>query len=239
MKKILDDFIYESKPTGYDMKKLSSLNLIDNDNNLTEQYINITSTYKYLFELVLKQSLNLKSYDDALVNSNLEFTKVDDDKMDIYQYYSNMGLNYIYLRNNIYIENLTEEERKFILDKYNSNNLEVDNNVVQFINNTCIKAIRNPKSDIYIPTYEFYHITNNMNYSVLNTDIVLGVRYDEFYNDKLSDDEWDNMYMKREQFLSNLVNKMNNDLNNKNIRVLRYGEYSVLPRKKNDNTKVK
>ena len=235
MKKITQEFINDSIPAEYDKTLLKKLNLLDDNYNINENYIAISSTYKCLLEKMLVQELQLKRFDNALKNSGLNFKKVDDNNMDIYQYYSNMNLDYIYLRNNIYIENLTDEERQFIIKKYNSNNFELDNETTNFINSTYTKVIKSPNSDAYIPTYVIYHVSPNPKFSVLNTQLILGVRYSEFYNEGLDDDMWNEMYMKREKFIYDLINNMNNSLKDKNIIVLRYTEYAIKEKKTTNN----
>ena len=239
IKKITQDFIDDAIPNRYDQTLLKKLNLLDDNNDINKNYIIIASTYKYLLEKMLVKELNLKQYDDTLKSSNLNFKQVDEKNMDIYQYYSNMNLEYIYLRNNIYIENLTNEERQVILNKYNSNNLELDDATLNFINNTYVKVIMSPHSDAYIPTYEIYHVSPNPKFSVVNTQLILGVRYDEFYNKGLDDDTWNEMYMQREKFIYDLINDMNSNLQNKNITVLRYTEYAVKVKKNDNVTKSK
>lgn len=67
-----------------------------------------------------------------------------------------------------------------------------------------------------------------------NDAIVIGMRYDEFYENGLSDSEWDKLHDKQLLYLYSLLNKMNVQLANNSdipISVLKYNEFSVRARK--------
>ncbi len=227
MKIVTQEYFDNTIPYIYNIDKLKKTNAIDKNGNFNDNYIKILSMYKLLLEKMIKQEFNLKKYDDKLKNSPLDFKPIDKDNMDTYQYYSDMGLDYIYLRNTIDVSNLNTEEIKFITDKYNNNDFNIDEKTAKFINNTYIKVIRRADSDPYMKTYVCYHPDSNPNYSLEDSCIVLGIRYDEFYKD--SDNEWtQDKYIEKEKYLYELINRINKDLYNKNVVMLRYNNYNVI-----------
>jgi len=131
-----------------------------------------------------------------------------------------MNLKYIYLRNNIYVENFTEDEIKFLLDKYNSGNFDLDSSTIMFVANTYKKAVEDSFCVPFLQTNIIYHPANNFNYSVSSDAIVLGIRYDEFAG---SDKE----YVEKERFIHSLISNLNKELKKHNTVILKYGEYSI------------
>jgi len=219
MKLINDDFIKDSIPFRYNKQKLEKMNLII-DGQFTDVYFKIYSTYKFLLEKLLLNKITLRYYDDKLKYSKYSFAEVSEESMDVYQFFSNMNLKYIYLRNNIYVENFNENEIKFIFDKFNTGNFVLDNETVNFINSTYKKVIKDSYCDPFIQTNLIYHPSNNFNYSVPSDTLVFGIRYDEFAGN-------DEKYEERERYIYTLITSLNKELKTHNAIILKYGEYSV------------
>ena len=85
----------------------------------SRRYFNLTNKYKRLLECSLIKCLPLEQIDSNMEKSDLGFVPVETPAMDFYQATSGMGLNYIYLRNNIYIEKLSEKDL-VLLESLNS-----------------------------------------------------------------------------------------------------------------------
>ena len=162
MKLINENFVKDSIPFRYNRQKLERIGLIQQD-QFSDEYFKIYSTYKFLLEKWILSVMPLRYYEDKIKFSKYSFDFVSEDSMDVYQYYSNMNLNYIYLRNNIYVENFDEKEIKYILDKCDSNNLVLDNNTIEFLNRTYKKAISDSFCDPFLQTNIIYHPSNNFN----------------------------------------------------------------------------
>ena len=219
MKLINENFVKDSIPFRYNRQKLERIGLIQQD-QFSDEYFKIYSTYKFLLEKWILSVMPLRYYEDKIKFSKYSFDFVSEDSMDVYQYYSNMNLNYIYLRNNIYVENFDEKEIKYILDKCDSNNLVLDNNTIEFLNRTYKKAISDSFCDPFLQTNIIYHPSNNFNYSLASDTIVLGLRYDEFSGEEEE-------YAEKEKYVYNLMSNLNKELKQHNAVILKYGEYSV------------
>ena len=84
------------------------------DNTNQENYLRLYEIYSNLLIQYFIKYYNLKEFDDVLSKDKRNFEKVSTYDMDIYQYLSSEYLNYIYLRNNIYIERLSNEELLYL-----------------------------------------------------------------------------------------------------------------------------
>ena len=76
---------------------------------------------------------------------------------------------------------------------------------------------------------------NSSKFFADNNAIIIGVRYDEFAENKLNDDEWDELHQQQVEFLESLITRMNKNLNSNSavpIEILEYSEFSIIPRKK-------
>ena len=68
-------------------------------------FINMYFIYRKLFTEYMIELLDLKKYDDEIKASIYKFLPISKDNADFYQAFSDKFLNYIYIRNNIFIEN--------------------------------------------------------------------------------------------------------------------------------------
>ena len=199
------------------------------DNNMKETYLEIYSIYRKLFSEYIIDKLQIKNYDFELMNSNLNFVKVIEKDMDIYQNFNKEILNYFYIRNNLYIERLTPSERKILYTKFLSGDYSLDENTKVIIENSykriIFEDIHKDGSNCYINMGP-----DNSDYYVPNQSIVIGFRYDEFNLNNLSDEQWDNLHDKQLLYLSEFLLKMSKEISSKvniPIQVIKYNEYSV------------
>ena len=66
---------------------------------------------------------------------------------------------------------------------------------------------------------------NSQCYSCVNDSIVIGLKYDEYNLNNLSDEEWDELHDKQYDFIDFVVNKMSKELNgncDNKLKILRY-----------------
>ena len=179
--------------------------------------------YRQLIEY-LNGKLELTKYDLNLSNSKNNFIPVPEDKMDIYQRLSSSLLKYLYLRNNIYIEKLSNEEilqlRNFMQQQVTISDRELYN----FIESTYQKVISETKE------------VTTMNYGPENPDffaesnsIIIGLRTDDFADsDKI--ENWSELHDKREFELDFFLNYLKSEFNGKlpiPVSVIRYNDFSV------------
>lgn len=224
--KIIDEKNFDTR-----FPKLNEV-LFNNMNfNNKKTYLEIYSIYRKLFSDYIVDKLHLKNYDFELTNSNMNFVKVAEKDMDIYQNFNKDILNYFYVRNNLYIERLTPSERKILYAKFLNNDYNLDENTKLIIENSykrvIFEDIHKDSSSCYINMGP-----DNIDYYVPNQSIIIGFRYDEFNLNGLSDEEWDNLHDKQLVYLSEFLSKMLKQINNNNklnlpIQVIKYNEYSI------------
>lgn len=172
----------------------------------------------------LNKKINLKEYDEKIKNSDLHFVMVKD--LDYYQKMSKPYLNYFYIRNDINIDKLSDEEKEF-MEKNKENDINL--NIEKFINDTLDKVIKieNDNDENFIVDYG----APSNNYMAFNDSLVIGFRFDEYNNDNnLNDDDWMNNYNAKMQYLNELVKEMmdiGKVVLNKSIRIIKYNEFTI------------
>ena len=198
-----------------------------------DEYLKLYNLYRKLFTEYIINILDLKKYDDEVFNSGLNFLINKEDDMDIYQYYSSGELKYFYIRNNIYIEKLDDEEKDFFMNKITNNDMNLDSKTEEVLKKTYSKVV----FEDALENGEICNIQfgpNSSYFFAKNNSIIIGMAYDEFGEDGLEDSEWDKQHDKQKIFIYNLINEMNRDLEEKvdlPIKVIRYNEFSILKRK--------
>ena len=182
-----------------------------------ESYLKLYSLYNNLLIQYLIKKYNLNLYDEMIQNSKRNFKKVDTKDMDIYQYTSSKYLNYLYIRNNIYIEKLSKEELLYL-----SNTKEIlDYNNEQFIEKTYKKIILENEYTMYGP--------DNPKYFKKPNTLVIGLRCKSIDLNNDSDDELDN-FLSQQQYLKLFIPELSRQLNDRNldsIEVIEYNNSSV------------
>lgn len=187
--------------------------------------------YKQLIEYLIGK-LELTKHDQNLSNSKNNFIPIAEDKMDIYQRLSSSLLKYLYLRNNIYIENLSNEEI-LQLRYFMQQQATLSNQVLySFIENTYPKVIQESKE---ITTMNYG--PENPDFFAESNSVVIGLRTDDFADsDKI--ENWSEIHDKREFELDFFLNYLNSEFKGKlpvPVSVIRYNDFSV---KKKTNLEV-
>lgn len=194
-----------------------------------ESYLKLYSLYNNLLIQYLIKKYNLNLYDEMIQNSKRNFKKVDTKDMDIYQYTSSKYLNYLYIRNNIYIEKLSKEELLYL-----SNTKEIlDYNNEQFIERTYKKIILENEYTMYGP--------DNPKYFKKPNTLVIGLRCKSIDLNNDSDDELDN-FLSQQQYLKLFIPELSRQLNERNldsIEVIEYNNSSVEKRQEQKYTMKK
>ncbi len=185
-----------------------------------ERYSMLAERYKRFFEQYLMDNLPLEQIDQNMRESNLGFCPIKEADMDRYQKSSGMGLGYLYLRNDFYIELLDGANLDY-LDKAAVYNPEV----AAFIQRSFRRVI-DPFEE---PTPIFYGPENGQ-FLCDSDSIVIGVRYDEF-NTELEDEAFTKNFMERQRILSQLSTVLEiyaqQTLGTK-LRFIQYNEASVM-----------
>ena len=72
---------------------------------------NIEEIYRYAFSKFLLDKLDLKKYDEELMKSNMCFIPRDEAHKEEAQKIDQMGLQFFYIRNEVHIDRLSEEQK--------------------------------------------------------------------------------------------------------------------------------
>ena len=193
------------------------------DNTNQENYLRLYEIYSNLLIQYFIKYYNLKEFDDVLSKDKRNFEKVSTDDMDIYQYLSSEYLNYIYLRNNIYIERLSNEELLY-LSRIRDYSLNKENE--EFIRNTYLRVITESNNKNAVTMFG----PDNLKFIKRSNWVVFGIRYNRFnLKDRSKEQEWLKQDEEREKFISMLISiaKMQFKKINPNTSIIRYNEFCI------------
>lgn len=192
-----------------------------------EKYLNLYSLYSSLLMQYLIKNCNLKEYDDIILNSEDSFKEIEKEHYDIYQYISSEYLKFFYIRSNLHIERLDYEELNYLYNKYENNNLDLDDSASEFINNTVNRVI----PEIIGETVEVNYGPNNIQFFRPCDALILGVRYDKYHRLKdESDDDLEKRSLSQTRFIDDLSAFVQSRIN-KNfalpVYIIQYNDYSI------------
>lgn len=194
-----------------------------------ENYLKLYKLYNNLLVQYLIKKYDLNLYDKMIQNSKRNFKKVDTKDMDIYQYTSSKYLNYLYIRNNIYIEKLSKEELLYL----SSAKELLDSNNEQFIEKTYKKVIFENEYTMYGP--------DNSKYLKKPNTLIIGLRCKSIDLNNDSSDELDS-FLSQQQYLKLFIPELSRQLNNRNldsIEVIEYNNSSVVKKQEQKYTMKK
>lgn len=199
-----------------------------------KEYLSLYNLYRRLFSEYIIKKIDLKLFDEKIVNSELGFTPLSNEKMDIYQYFSSDELIYLYIRNNIYIEKLTKEQVKFLKQRIKSKNFTLDKEAEKLIEDSYQKVI----FEDLLQDGKKYNILfgpDSKSFLAPNNSIVIGFRYDEYNKDGLDDGAWFEKHISQIKFLKEIFDEMQEVFNEKlpeGTKIINYNDMSIIPRKR-------
>ena len=180
----------------------------------------------------LINKLKLKKYDDLFFYSDLKFRTISPKNMDIYQYLASNDLKYFYLRNNLHLDNLFEEELDFLVRVSTGKDYDYDDEKEKFVESTYQKVI----FDDILGNNQIVNINygpESGSFFAPNNAIVIGFRYNELYNIGMTDDEWDELHDKQITALNNILNLFDVEAQNAlhvPHQIIIFNEFSVKKR---------
>ena len=196
-------------------------------NQLSEEgkneYLDMVNYYYCYLVQYLIHKLDLIKCDKSLKDSDNLFIPVEEN-MDIYQYLSSEYLDYLYIRNNVYIENMSKEEqtqlKKFILGSSD----QMTKEIYDFIDATYTKVINeNPNEEMNV-----MYGPNSTSFIVPANSVIIGLRVDD-YKDK-DNHNWVEMHGNRENELDFAISYFEASFKDKlkvPAKVIRYNDFSV------------
>ncbi|MBR2587823.1 MAG: hypothetical protein IKD77_01285 [Bacilli bacterium] len=103
-------------------------NLIKSNFADEDEFINLSVKYKQHLENILNKIIDFKKINDLIKSKNIEIPLVEDKQYNFYHKYSVLNSDYIFLRNNIHLENLSVDElnelKNGVDDKFIMNTLQ-------------------------------------------------------------------------------------------------------------------
>lgn len=105
-------------------------NILKNNKIDKNKFLKLQIKYRTEFERLLINIVDFKKIDDYIDNFKFDIPVVDDFDYNFYHKFSTLGSKYIYLRNNIHIENLSFDEIN-IIDNSLKDNAYLDYNFLR------------------------------------------------------------------------------------------------------------
>ena len=193
-------------------------------------YLKEYSLYNRLLLLYLLKNTSLKEYDEVLKNNKDYYLSVpEEDEQDMYQFLCNDILTYFYIRNNLFIENLSEEEKTY-LDSLLDKEIEYNQDVEDFIKSTFSKVIF-ADIDKKGSKNRRYNLgpSDNQSFYVDNSSLVIGLRLELFVHQEEKDIS--KKYFAGLSYIDTLCEelkeKMSKELNY-DVQVIQYSDSSVV-----------
>lgn len=207
-------------------------NIEDMDQDMKEYFFQLYSLYYHLLIKYVIKKTNLTKYDNHFLNSPLHYKVVEKENMDIYQSLSSDNLNYFYIRNNVYLDRLSNEERAFLSEKLKNDNTQLSMESEMFIENTFNRVImETTKSSGENCVINFGPEAMSF-YAPINA-LVIGFRYDEFSLNGMDDNAWDQQNYKQREEIPIILNSMKtqfSEILNMPVYNICYNEFSIKKR---------
>ena len=177
------------------------------DDDKKDEYVNLYNLYRKLFTFYIIKKFDLMKYEKYFFDSKFDFEKVQTREMDFYQWYSSEELDYFYIRNNVYLEQLNNEELEQLKSMEKNNESELTEKTEYYIEKTYKKAIfEKIRGDELIHIAYGAEALRNFH---RNDSLVIGFRYDRFVENELDDKTWMNQDQAKVQIVQMVLNEMN------------------------------
>ena len=196
-------------PDNYDYIKLKNMGLMDVSLNTNFRFL--YSNYRYYLDQFLNQKLNLSEINKYIIDNNIGLNVNF-----IYKDISNLELDYLFIRNNIFVDRLDSEIIKQFCNSINNNQINTTYNI---INNTYKSVISFDGKDTQD---EVLYDKNLLDKITHNNALVIGVLLkDEVSNDILE------FFKQKEEEYSNILNIPVSIFIYKNTDIINYDIYTV------------
>ena len=189
--------------------------LIINENN--SEYILMENLYKYLFENYLNEIVDLKKYDEELLNSSLDFGishPLKEQKGNILNDF--LKFNYIFILNDFFIEKLSIDDINIFRNSLKSGKVIPTLELIDIIKRTYKDVINNnyTRNGYVDETYNISYGEFRPGNFFTNNALVIKIFYGK-NKTKMSDDEYLKNMQEKKEYLNNLVTRLKNDIQEK------------------------
>lgn len=210
-------------------------NVFNVDSDVANYYVGQYALYEHFLYLYLLKNTSIGKFDKDILNNKLKIGEVLDSNKDLYQ--SGSPLKYLYVRNNIYVERLSEEDLGILQDKMIKGIFELDNDTEELIKRT-YKVVTAENVDKNVNNAIFYGPTTN-SFLAINGDLIIGIRYD----DEIKSFEDVEFIRQNEilEFISDLSNKINNTMSSEletNVKTIVYDDNTIIKMNSDLNEKI-
>lgn len=199
------------------------------DKERQESYVTLYSAYSSLLTDYFIKNFKLDEYDEALLDSPYSFPKLKEEDMDIYQYLAADKLSFVYLRNNLYIERLSDDEQKYLIEKAQGDEISFDDVADEFIKNTFKKVMLENGGEE--DNVNVFYGPDNGNFMYPDNAIIVGIRYDDYYQlPGESQEDWlekNNNRLQDVETLSTILETRMSKLTGVDCYAVKYNEFSV------------
>ncbi len=168
-------------PNSFSREAAQELGLAD-ESGYYDSYFYTQDLYRYIAESLLFDKLNLAHYDSVIAETGL--APRDQEHRIYYQRMSTMPTEYIYLRNNIYIERLSKSEIQLFLDAIDGDKAVINDELIAIVEKTMSLVLKksvdlenshNVRYGPPVPGLEGKQVTNN----TLLFELAYQIEYDE------------------------------------------------------------
>lgn len=186
-----------------------------------KEYLNIYSLYRKFYTEYIYNTLDLKKYESKLKASGLQFKGINDKNKDFFQRFSNEILEYFFIRNILYIDELNNEEIDELRLRVIEKKYIFDEKAEKLIEETYKKVLKRNN----IEDSEIIRGIVCENYLIKEGTLILGMRYNSFTENGLSGSKWLDDYISKLKFLEDLFLEIKKDVTEKlliPVEILRY-----------------
>lgn len=185
----------------------TNVNINDMENEARGFYLSLYSIYMdYFYQYLLKYT-KLKKFDEKLKKYGL--IKVEKENRDFYQTFAGDYLDYFYIRNNLYLERLTDEQTGLLGYKMRNHTYKLDWESEPIINST-YKKVTFEKIDEEKDMKEPIDINfgpDSLKFYVPNNSLVIGVRIKNTIKNPEDDTEVDR-YLKNVELIEDMIQEI-------------------------------
>lgn len=116
--------------------------LTKEEGRLGKHYLSMQAVYRANLDTYLLKMLDIKELDEELKGSGLGFARPKPEERNLYERCSSMGLDYIFLRNNLYIEYLEKEQLDMLERQLKTGKEAVTDEILEMVKGTYKEVIR-------------------------------------------------------------------------------------------------
>lgn len=126
----------------YNHRLCKEKGLTETEDSLSRRYLCMQAIYRANLDAYLLDALDIRQLDEEMRSSSLGFVSPKPEDRDLYERESTLGLKYIYLRNNLYIEYLEREQLDLLEHQLKTGKEAVTDEIRKMVKETYQEIIR-------------------------------------------------------------------------------------------------